>query len=185
MSDRFRIAKHLPILALALWTGRAAAQFEDRNTQQAVALFRMSCMRFAGDAVDLRQWIGSRHLVQVDGKAAGYFSPIKPAQAFWASAADGKLVLSSADDGACAVLAEHGREVAFQTELVGALLRDKVQVTPVLAQSRPDGSSVQQILRAAYGHRVWTLSITTRAYPEAPGQLPLVILLATKRNEAQ
>jgi len=156
----------------------ASAQFEDRNTQQAVTLFRMSCMRFAGNATNLRSWISSHNLVRVEGSAASYFSPIKPAESFWASTADGKLVISSADNGACAVLAEHGREIAFQTELVGALQRDNVTVTPVQAQSR--GGNTQQILRASFGSRLWTLSITTKAYPEAPGQLPLVILLATR-----
>ena len=160
----------------------AQAQYSDRATQQAVTLFRMSCMRFAGDAADLRSWISAHNLVRIPRPAADYFSPIKPAQAFWASTADGKLALSSADDGACAVLAEHGRELAFETELVGALQRDKVTVTPETARSRP--GAMQQVLRASYGSRAWTLSITTKAYPEAPGQLPLVILLATKTPAA-
>jgi len=182
MHSRFKVGpQFITAMAVSIFClnrSSALGQFEDRNTQQAVTLFRMSCMRFAGDATDLRSWISSHNLVRIEGPAAAYFSPVKPAESFWATTADGKLVISSADNGACAVLAEHGREIAFQTELVGALQNDNVTVTPVLAQSH--GGNTQQILRASYGSRLWTLSITAKVYPEAPEQLPLVVLLATK-----
>lgn len=160
----------------------AHAQFEDRNTQQAVTLFRMSCMRFVGNPGPLRAWIASHNLLPVQGPAANYFAVVKPAQSFWASTADGKLVLSSSDNGACSVVAEHGRQLSFETELVGALQRDNVIVTPVRAQAKPDGTAMQQIYQASYGQKLWTLSVTTKVYPEAPNQLPLVILLATRPN---
>jgi len=99
---------------LAMPLGEAHAQFEDRNTRQAVTLFRMSCMRFVGDPGPLRAWIGSHNLPQVQGPAANYFAVVKPAQSFWASTSDGKLVLSSSDNGACSVVAEHGRQLSFE-----------------------------------------------------------------------
>ena len=181
MIERWRLCL-APVMGAALLVAAtpARAQWADRNTLQAVTLFRMSCMRFAGDPAELRAWIGARHLLPVAAQADA-FSPIRPAQAFWANTADGKLVLSSAENGACAVIAQHGRAASFETELAAALQNDKVIVTPVLAQRRPDGSAEQQILHAEYGARAWTLSVTTKAYAASPDQLPQVTLLATKR----
>ena len=179
-----RIAKPFAPVALAvllaLGAGRAHAQGADRGTANAVLLFRTACMRFTDDPMRLRAWAAKFHLAPIKGAAADAFSPIKPAQSFWAPTPDVKLVLSSADNGACAVLAQHGTLLGFQTELVDDLMGNHITIVPLTGRSRTGVK--QEVFRANAGRLAWTLSITAKTYPDAPGVPPLIILLATRHH---
>jgi hypothetical protein len=80
-----------------------------------------SCVRFAGNAPDLRAWAASIGLQELPPQGEQAFLNGRPGKVFDASNADGKFVVVSADNGACSAVAELVDGEALATDLEQSL----------------------------------------------------------------
>lgn len=84
-----------------------------------VGLFIQGCLPFTGDPAGLRAWAGKNGVppVPVPEQARAAFLHGTPGQVFDGSAAEGKLVLVSADDGICSAVTDQAASGAVSDAL--------------------------------------------------------------------
>jgi hypothetical protein len=119
-----RLRRNAIALAFAISTlTTMAARADDPGSSaatQVVGLFVQSCVRFVGNAADLRQWAHQTGLPLLPKEAQQSFLYGLPGEVYDASTPDDKLVLISEDGGSCSALAEsaNGEAVAATLERV-------------------------------------------------------------------
>jgi hypothetical protein len=93
---------------------------DSSSAAQVVGLFVQSCVRFVGNAADLRQWARQTGLPLLPKEAQQSFLYGLPGEVYDASTRNDKLVLISEDGGSCSALAEsaNGEAVAATLERV-------------------------------------------------------------------
>lgn len=181
MTMRFGLTAALAAM-LALGVAPASGQtgMADPDSGQVAGLFLQSCMKYAGNAAGLREWVSAHRLPQIPAdQAATFLGSLGAGEAYGASNASGKHALVSYDSGACRVLALSGDASDIQQTLLALLRGQGVTVVPVLARAKPDSSSSQGLFEATFGPRHWRVSITAKPHAEAPSTAPEVGVLAT------
>ncbi len=136
----FAVAGVLGLLAVSAAPSAAQVPASDPDAAQVVGLFEQSCMRFAGNTAELRNWIAAHHLPRVptmqaarsSGSVAGGVG-----QVFGASTASGNYAVVSYDNGTCQVIAMSGNNLAVQQSLLALLARLGLAVIPVLDRRNP------------------------------------------------
>ncbi len=134
---------------------------------QLIGLFMQGCLPFAGDAQGLRKWAGGIGLPALppEGKAA--FLGKQPGMVFDASNQQGKFVLLSGDNGACAATAEEGAPPTMAAEVEAALTGAGIRFT---LKSDGDDPRNKMIHHRAYlahkGDRSWQVVLSTGVHTE-------------------
>ncbi len=168
------------MLALSVAPASGQTGMANPDSGQVAGLFLQSCMKYAGNAARLREWVSAHRLPQLPAdQAAAFLGSLGAGEVYGASNASGKHALVSYDSGACRVLALSGNASDIQTTLLALLRGQGVTVVPVLARAKPDGSSSQDLFEATLGPRHWRVSITAKPHAASPGAAPEVGLLAT------
>lgn len=167
------------LVLCAAASAKAQLAASDPDTPQVVGLFQ-TCMRFAGNATELRDWIAVHHLPPVPEPQASWFlGSVGSGQVFGASTTTGKHALITYDSGTCQVVAMAGNLDSVQQALLASLARQGVAVTPSLERSNPDNTSTQHMFRADFGQKHWLLSITSKPHTDAPSIPPELHLMAS------
>ncbi len=152
----------------------------DLDAAQVVALFQQSCMRYAGDAAELRSWASAHHLRRVPVEQAAIFlGSIGAGEVYGASNATGKHALVLYGSGSCQIIAMTGMASIIKRSLLDLLHGEGVVVSPLLVRSNQEGGIEQELFEAALGARRWKISITSKPHLDAPNLAPEVHLLAT------
>ena len=170
----------LPIFVAVLLGASASAQWaqQDAGTRQFVAVFERSCLRYAGDAQGVRNWITSHGQQRFSSTLTQDLLQGRPGETFGASDPLGRRVLVSFDNGACEVVAMTGDYLAANRELLRVTQNLGVSTRQVSERTAPDGRA-QIVYGASLGQRSWTLSVTKRPHSDAPALPPEIHLMAT------
>jgi hypothetical protein len=132
----------------------------DAAADQAAWLFAQACLAGAGQPGDLRAWAGRRRLPVLPARlAAGFAGAGRPATVFDAGTAAGRMVLVSADDGACQVVVERATQASAETALVRVLGLFGVTAAPVFAKADREEAVALRMYRAAGDGGRWLVSV--------------------------
>jgi len=130
--------------------------------EQAAWLFARACLPGAGQPDGLRAWAGRARMPRLPAWAVvGFAGPGRPAQVFDAGTPAGKMVLVSANDGACQVVMQRATQQAAEAALARVLGRLGVTLTPVLAKPDRGDAVALRLYRAAATRHGWLLSVAS------------------------
>jgi hypothetical protein len=119
-------------------------------------------MQFAGDAPALRQWAQHNGLPPVPEKARLAFLRGVPGQVFDGSAAEGRLVLISADAGTCSAATEKATQQAVSDAIEAGFRQAGLTFTLVAEQDDTLLSAIHdREYRVTKGNRAWQVLSAT------------------------
>ena len=171
LPGRYWIASRLPvrgsglggaIVALAILF---APPVRAAEADQLIGLFMQGCLPFAGDAQALRKWAAGIGLPALPPEGQRAFLGNQPGVVFDASDPQGKFVVLSGDNGACAATAEQSAPASMATELESALTAAGVGfVVKTDADNPQDRTLHYRAYQARKGDRSWRIVLSTGAH---------------------
>jgi hypothetical protein len=142
-------------------------------TSQLVGLFMQSCVRFAGNAVGLRDWATHAGLKLLPPEGQQAFLYGLPGQVFDASTLNGKLVVISENSGSCSTMAQSASGAGVVKVLEQVLQMSHVDFTMM----HEDDDKEEKVLHhreytATQNGRQWEMLVST-VKGTAPGEVML------------
>lgn len=155
------IALGLTVSTLTLMAARAD-DLGSSSAAQVVGLFVQSCVRFVGNAADLRQWARQTGLSVLPKEAQQSFLYGLPGEVYDASTPNDKLVLISEDGGSCSALAESANGEAVATTLERVMRTAHITFT---LTHEDDDTEEKALHHRSYavsrGGRQWQMLVST------------------------
>lgn len=171
----------LGLALVAFAATRASAGADNLSTSgslQAAGLFRMACLDNAGDSAGVRAFLDGHGLQRFPAEASKAFLQSRRGVAYNATAKDIRLAVSSEDDGACTVFADHADARVLASTLEE--LWQRLGIRYVLIRDHDD-ESMKTLHHRAYhlkiGERIFLTVMTTDA---APGKIQAFITLSSR-----